>query len=327
VQLTQQLHETFYDDYLMTVTHSSTMQEFQRQQAEEFVDRFQLREKRVIELGCGDGNYMEYLRRAGALVFGLEPSVRFRALAERQGFTVFSGYVTAETPPPGGPYDAFVARQVLEHLASPNDFLQGVRRSLVPEAAGLVEVPCLEQALRQRRFYDFFPDHLNYFSKRTLRWLLERHAFEVISLSEGMRGEFNVATVRLESASEFTALERTVQNLTNELRSFLERYAAEGKRVAVWGAGGKGVSSLAVGRVSSVVYVVDSDPHKQGLLLPVSHLRVVEADRLQSDPVDAVLVTALAYRDEIVTLLRDKYRFRGQIAILGPQLEVLQGVS
>ena len=324
VQLMQILDSDFYDDYLMTVSHSAQMRSYQSSQAVDFVTRFDLVGKRVIEVGAGDGNYMEYLRQAGADVTGIEPSAPFRGLAQQRGLPVLPGYVDAQNLVPGAPYDGFVTRQVLEHVPDPNSFLQGIRKSLAPGAAGLVEVPSLEQAVEGGRFYDFFPDHLNYFSARTLRYALERNKFDVTEVVRGMNGEYNVALVRVGAGSGLAELQSTVDSLSGELKAFIAAYRSAGKRVAVWGSGGKGIATLAVAGIRDVAYVVDSDPHKQGLFTPVSHLPVVGPDALNSDPVDAVILTALAYKNEIIHQLRKDIGFTGPIALLGPHLSVVE---
>jgi SAM-dependent methyltransferase len=324
VQLAQMLDPSFYDDYLMTSSHSAQMKTFQQAQASEFVRRFGLSGKRVIEVGCGDGNYLDYLRQAGANVAGIEASSRFQELSRKRGFTVFSGYVSRESAIPEAPWDGFVTRQVLEHVPDPNGFLQGIRASLASSAAGLVEAPSLEQSLDNGRFYDFFADHVNYFSARTLRYALERNGFEVIDVSREMGGEYNVVLVRIAQGSELTGLQRIVDTLTEEIRDFIESYRRIGKRVAIWGAGGKGVTALAVANVRGVAYVIDSDPYKQGLFTPVSHFPVVAPNMLVKDPVEAVVITALAYRDEIITQLRKEIGFTGQIAIIGHHLEIVE---
>jgi SAM-dependent methyltransferase len=323
VQLDPTFAESFYDDYLMTVSHSPLMQRYQREQAMDFVERHGLRGRRVVEVGCGDGNYLEHLRAAGAEVTGNEPSARFRELAEARGFEVHAGYVHRHAPVPGGPYDGFATRQVLEHVPDPREFLLGIRASLKPDGVGLVEVPSLEQALAGHRFYDFFADHLNYFSLPTLRLALEMSGFQVLETSRGMNGEFNVAIVRVAEALGFTDFDAKLQDLLGALRSWVEGHQKSGRRVAVWGAGGKGLSSMAVARLQGIAYVIDSDPHKQGRFTPVGHFPIVPPERLREDPVDAVVLTALAYRDEIVADLRGRLGFRGPIAAMGTRLETL----
>jgi hypothetical protein len=212
---------------------------------------------------------------------------------------------------------------VLEHVPDPHVFLRGIRRLLRPGGVGLIEVPCLEQALRGGRFYDFFPDHLNYFSARTLRFALERNGFEVLRLQEAMNGEYLEAWVRVATPPNFPLLQATVRQIAADLHTFLVAQKAAGHRVAVWGAGGKGLAVLAVTGIADVAYVVDSDPHKQGFYTPVSHLPIVPPNQLQTEPVDAIILTAIAYRDEILHTLRTTWGFRGPVAVLGPRLEIL----
>lgn len=156
VQIEPLLEDAYYDDYLMTTTHSRQMQDYQARQARDFVQRFGLVGKAVKEMGCGDGSYLDHLRDAGAVVSGIEPSTRFRELAVGRGYDVESGYVSAQRQLAGAPYDGFVTRQVLEHVPDIHGFLTGIRLNLKPGAVGLIEVPSLEKALSDRRFYDFF---------------------------------------------------------------------------------------------------------------------------------------------------------------------------
>jgi len=324
VQLSERLEDDYYDEYWMTATHSAQMREFQRAQALDFVQRFNLSGKRIIEVGCGDGNYLRYLHEAGAIPCGIEPSGPFRQTAAARGFQIADGYVGRAFTVQGAPFDAFVTRQVFEHVQDPNDFLLGIHRILSPAGVGLVEVPSLEQALEGGRFYDFFPDHVNYFSALTFRHALERNGFEVLEVARGMNGEFNIALVRKAPEVDFVAMQRTLDLIVKDLHEFVETQHRQGRRVAVWGAGGKGLTVMAVAQLSSVAYVIDSDPHKHGRFTPVSHLPVFAPERLLSDPVDALILTALAYRDEILRQLRDDLRFEGTIAVLGPRLQVLE---
>jgi hypothetical protein len=89
------------------------------------------------------------------------------------------------------------------------------------------------------------------------------------------------------------------------------------RTVAVWGAGAKGLATLALVGGDELSYVVDSDPHKQGGLTPVSHLPVVPPARLREQPVDVAVLSALAYRHEIVAKLRSELGFGGRIVEIG----------
>jgi len=117
-------------------------------------------------------------------------------------------------------------------------------------------------------------------------------------------------------------LQQQTSVVIQELREFVRRETEQNRRVAVWGAGGKGLTALAVAQVDGIAYVIDSDSHKIGRFTPVSHLPIYAPDRLRADPVDSVILTALAYRREINEQLRTVYGFRGKVVTLGVHLEV-----
>jgi SAM-dependent methyltransferase len=321
VQLGELLAETFYEDYVMTVSHSPTMQRYQREQASDLVARFGLAGRSVMEVGCGDGHYLSILAELGAEVYGLEPSAPFRHLTERRGLPVYAGYAADLEPLPGGPYDAIVTREVLEHVPDPIDFLSSIRASLSSDGIALVEVPSLEQALERGRFFDFFPDHLNYFSVGTLARVLERSGFLVLEITRGMGGEYLQAIVRVDAERGAANLDATRNAVVRDLRSLEDACLAQGRRLGVWGAGAKGLSVLAATQARGVSVLVDSDPHKHGRYTPGSGLLVEPIERLTTDPVDVVVVTAMAYIDEIVAELRDEVGFGGPIYYLGHGLE------
>lgn len=323
VQIDPLLDQDYYDDYMMLATHSPQVQAYQGRQSKEFVDRFDLRGKCVKEIGCGDGSYLSHLLAAGCMPAGIEPSDRSRAAATQRGHAVEAGYVTADRALEGAPFDGFVTRQVLEHVPDINGFLTGIRRNLKPDAAGLVEVPSLDKALADRRYYDFFPDHVNYFSARTLRLALELNGFEVLEVRHDMFDEYVVAYVLNTEHPGLEEIAATAESLAQELRSFILGCRQRGERVAVWGAGGKGLVSLATAGIVDIDLLVDSDPNKLGLLTPVTHLEVRPPEALRDAGCAAVIVTAMAYKDEITRTLIEDLGFKGRIAYLGHHLDLL----
>jgi SAM-dependent methyltransferase len=320
VQINPLLDDRYYDEYLMTTTHSPQMQEYQSRQAQEFVQRFGLRGKRVLEAGCGDGNFCNHLKNAGANSFGVEPSRRFRELAISRGFEVEEGYVTAGRKLMRGPFDAFATRQVLEHVPDIHDFLTGIRNNLLPGAVGLIEVPSLEKALADHRYYDFFSDHVNYFSRPALELAARLNGFDVIETRSDMFDEYNIALVRAAELPEMSGIQTTSTSLALELRSVVEEFALAGKKIAIWGAGGKGLTVLALAKLSKVEALFDSDEFKHGRYTPVSHLLVEAPSSERLADVDAVVVTAMAYHKEIESQLRERYRFAGKILFIGRKL-------
>jgi D-arabinose 1-dehydrogenase-like Zn-dependent alcohol dehydrogenase len=126
-----------------------------------------------------------------------------------------------------------------------------------------------------------------------------------------------------EYVSKLESLSQEILDLKANLQAFVKRRAERNERVAVWGAGGKGIAVLAVTQLTGIAYVIDSDPNKQGRWTPVSDLPVVSPTALLAEPVDALIVTAMAYKDEIVHHLREEIAFKGEIVCLTDRLTVV----
>jgi hypothetical protein len=70
------------------------------------------------------------------------------------------------------------------------------------------------------------------------------------------------------------------------------------------------------GIADRIRYVVDSAPFKQGRYTPATHLPIVAPEALRSDPVDAVIVMAASYSDEVVGVIRERCDRNMRVAVL-----------
>ena len=62
--------------------------------------------------------------------------------------------------------------------------------------------------------------------------------------------------------------------------------------------------------------IVDSAEFKQGKYTPATHIPIVSPDMLDTDPVDAVIIIAGSYSDEVVRTIQRKYDGNMDIAVL-----------
>ena len=80
------------------------------------------------------------------------------------------------------------------------------------------------------------------------------------------------------------------------------------KKAALWGASHQGFTLAAttpLGKYAS--YIIDSAPFKQGKYAPASHLPIVGPDHFKEQPVDAIIITAPGYTDEIAGIIRERF--------------------
>lgn len=315
----------YYREVITSASVSDEMRAFRIRQIGEFADRFGLVGKKVIEIGCGEGYCLDILSEFGVCAFGLEASEKAGTIGRNKGRKILSGYIEKNTQIEGGPFDAFIMINFLEHAPRPRDLMSGININLVPDAVGMVEVPSLEHVIEAQRFYDFVPDHLSYFTEQTLHSALETSGFDVLSSRRVWNDYDIVAHVQKRDKLDFRDWDDNFDQLKKDLAGFVESFDRVDKEVAVWGASHQALTILAISGQRKIKYIIDSAPFKQGLYTPVTHMPIVSPLRLKDDKVDAVLVMAAGYSDEVVRILREELSYRGNIAVLrGNSIEIVQ---
>ncbi|MDP6550227.1 MAG: class I SAM-dependent methyltransferase, partial [Dehalococcoidia bacterium] len=246
--------------------------------------------KTVLEIGCGDGFFLNELSSLGARAIGFEPSSTFEVAAARPGIEVLHRYFDFDEPlSDGTTVDVVVMRHVLEHLSQPGPTMRSLAAGALgpPDSRFLyIEVPNALQLLKDSLYFDFYSDHIQYFSPGSLNHLLRAAGW--LPLAQiGNREEFlGLVCVNAESRSRehpasngpgLLGVRDTVIQAANgfrqqfdgwrkQLATTVTGFKEKGSRVAVWGAGARGVSLLtSLGLPGETYeYVVDSDPNKHG---------------------------------------------------------------
>ncbi|HEX8979004.1 MAG TPA: methyltransferase domain-containing protein [Parasulfuritortus sp.] len=306
----------YYREVVRAAAFSEEMKAFRRDQFARFIEVHGLRGKRLVEIGCGRGEYLELFAEAGVDAHGLEygeGAVEYctgRGLQVARGFVDQPGYVLED-----GPFDAFAVLNFLEHWPDPNAGLSGIAHNLREGGIGLVEVPNFDMILSLNLFTEFISDHICYFTQETLETLLRLNGFEVIECSAVWYGYILSAVVRKRSGCDVSAFDTTRRRLKTEIDGFIREQGSGG--VAIWGAGHQALATIALlGLAGEIRYVVDSAPFKQGRYTPASHIPIVPPQRLQSEPVAGVIVMAASYSDEVAAIIRRDWGGSMQVAIL-----------
>lgn len=134
--------------------------------------------RRVLDVGCGQGELLQWLAEQDFEPHGIEPADEAAAVARDRGLDARTA--TLETllsevdPPPT--YDAVVLLNVLEHVPDAVAMLRGIRRLLEPDGLLYIRVPndfnplqlAAQRKLGANRWWVAVPDHVNYFDVESL---------------------------------------------------------------------------------------------------------------------------------------------------------------
>jgi SAM-dependent methyltransferase len=297
---------------------SPTFSAFARELAANLAARHHLEGQRVLEIGCGDGEFLALLCDAtGCQGVGYDP-LATPGRVDHPNVTILKQRFDARC----APLEArlVVCRHTLEHIPDVLSFLRMIR-TCIPPGAGtslFFEVPDVTRQLREAAFWDFYHEHCSYFSPGSISRVFARAGFEVERVERAYGEQYLLLAAnsmasgraaecddRATIASLIASFRSNAANTIRGWRSFIDERAGGGRRIVLWGSGSKAAGFLAtLGLGDEVAAVVDVNPRKDGRFMPGLTQEIIAPARLAALKPDAVIVMNPVYVDEIRTQLR-----------------------
>lgn len=329
--------EILYRVYAYTTSESETMSQHMANVVVTCREKFALPPgSLVVEIGSNSGTQLLAFRDAGMRTLGIDPALNIASVANEQGVETlaefFSAPVARSVRSKFGAADLILGRHVFAHIDDLADIVAGIRDLLAPDGVFAIEVPYALDLLEKNEFDTIYHEHLSYFSVRSFSRLFSRHGMRVVDVERfGVHGGSILVFVSLSEArwqtspvvADLLSLEQsagldddatyqrfaeTVKQVTSDLTGLVRDLAAEGKRIAGYGAPAKGNTLLCVSGLglSEIEYCSDSTLFKQGMTTPGTHIPVHSPEYAQENPPDYFLLLAWNYADEI---LRKEWKF------------------
>ncbi|HZG52342.1 MAG TPA: methyltransferase domain-containing protein [Pyrinomonadaceae bacterium] len=316
------------EDYENTQACSPSFNEYLDGLVRHMVSERNVRDCNVVEVGCGNGLFLRKLvtyEGAGNRGYGFDPSYT-GAAGELDGRLTFATrYYDSECA--DIPADVIVCRHVIEHVPRPLALLRDIKKALAhaPAARIFFETPCVEWILRNRVIWDFFYEHCSYFTAESLSTAFRLEGFEVESVSHVFGGQYLWLEAKLPAAAATetpgderrgaeeaaavaelaTAFARAETELREEWGRNIRALAAT-EKVALWGAGAKGVTfaNLIDAERRWLDCIVDLNPQKQGHYVPGTGHPIVSYTDLARRGVTAAILMNPNYHQENLALLQ-----------------------
>lgn len=155
----------------------------------------------ALDIGSGFGFYTQALRRLSYRTVSINPGKY-----ENEVFRNLNGdeplAVMFENYEPSEQFGVVMMSQVLEHLLEPNQAINKVSGLLAPGGVLACAVPNYDSFLvkllgTKDNACLWVPEHVNYFTEKGLRALVERNGFRVVKVEQITRIPFNAASKRL----------------------------------------------------------------------------------------------------------------------------------
>jgi len=313
------LHE-YSARYEATQSYSPTFSAFSRRLATSLIEKHDLRGKRIIEIGCGQGEFLTELCELGNNQgVGFDPAyVAERSLAHSERVSIITDFYSEKYT--NYTADFIVCKMTLEHIDQTGDLVHTVRRSIGdnPETVVFFQIPNAARVLRDVAFWDIYYEHCSYFSRASLAYLFRSAGFDILDIWTDYDDQYLMIDARIAtgngnrtaplhppgSLEEIRgALAHFDGHISGELdrwKTTLHELARLGQRIVIWGGGSKGVAFLTtLGVRDEVPYVVDINPHKHGMYMAGTGQQIIAPEALVDYRPDVVIVMNPVYYNEI----------------------------
>jgi len=312
----------YSEAYENSLHFSPRFREYAEDIASQLIQRYQLHDKNVIEIGCGQGDFLKILQRLGNnRVVGFDPSYSPQkiATASKSSEVMVIPEVYSEAHA-GYPVDFICCRHVLEHIDRPLSFLTSIRKTIGRRKGCIVyfEVPNALYTFRKMGVWDIIYEHCSYFTSESLAKLFIRTGFEPIRVVEQYNGQFLTIEARA-GTTNVNPLSGSERVLPNTIRKFhnayrekvnawqrtLSRLKKKEKHIVLWGAGSKGITFLNALDIShqQIEYIVDLNPRKHGRFVPCTGQQIIAPEFIKEYHPETVIIMNPIYRAEIQQLI------------------------
>jgi len=308
----------------------------------------------VVELASNDGYLLQFFTRRGIPALGIEPAANVASVAQGLGIETlvrfFDQALGRELAAAGRRADLIVANNVLAQVPDLNSFVAGIRELLKPTGTATIEFPHLQRLVEGNQFDTIYHEHFSYFSFLTAERVFAAQGLTLFDVEElwthggSLRlharheddhsrpvTERAIALRRREldagyaDLEVYRAFEQRVHATKRRLLDLLIEAKDDGKRIAAYGAPGKGNTLLNFCgiRADLVEFTVDRNPYKHGRFLPGTHIPIFPPEHLDQKKPDYILILPWNFQEEIVAQLSHARAWGARFIVPIPEARIL----
>jgi 2-polyprenyl-3-methyl-5-hydroxy-6-metoxy-1,4-benzoquinol methylase len=144
--------------------------------------------KSLLDVGCGDGIFLERARERGFEVYGIEPSEHAFSIGQSNNLNIYNGTLDSFVKLNNKLFDVIHLKNVLEHVNNPIHILEKCIALLKTDGVLYLEVPNDYNIFqlfgswinKERKSWISIPDHINYFNFSSLEKLMNQKKLKPI---------------------------------------------------------------------------------------------------------------------------------------------------
>lgn len=347
--------EDLFRDYVYFSSVSEYFLEHCKEVADDLTKRLNLGpESLVLEIASNDGAQLQYFKKLGVPVLGVEPARNIAKVANQKGIRTideFFSYDLAKKLREEQKIqaDLIFGANVLAHVPEIIDFVKGVKEVLKLKGTAVFEFPYLK-GLIENKIDVVYHEHVFYYSLMPLIDLFKKADLEIYDVKmtpmqggslmffASHAGAFpiheNVSNLIAEEIKngfdKFETFQKVNENalrVKDETINLLKEIKSKGKRIAAYSASGKGSFLMNYYGINEnyLDFIVDKSKAKQGLYTPGTHFLVYPPEKINEEKPDYVLIFCWNLADEVMQMeeLKKWRQGGGKFIIPLPEVKII----
>jgi hypothetical protein len=308
----------------------------------------------VIELASNDGYLLQYFVERGVPALGIEPAANVAEAARKRGVETlvrfFGRELGAELAAAGKRADLVIGNNVLAQVPDINSFVAGIAAVLAPTGTATLEFPHLQRLIEGNQFDTIYHEHFGYFSLLAVETIFAAHGLTIFDVEELWThgGSLRIyarpaadtsrpvgprvtelrareESLGFRDMATYAAFEERVRETKRRILELLIAAKRAGKRIAGYGAPGKGNTLLNYCgiRTDFLDFTVDRNPYKHGRFLPGTHIPCFAPDKIDAEKPDYIFILPWNLKDEIMKQLAHTRAWGAQFIIPIPEPQIV----
>ncbi len=347
--------ENIFEDYAYFSSYSSTWLEHAKNYVDMIIEKFSFDKKNlIIEIASNDGYLLQFFKEKNIPCLGIEPAVNVAKVAKEKGIPTITKFFTVNTANElkrnNKNADLIIGNNVLAHVPNLNDFVQGLKILLKTTGIITLEFPHILQLIQKNQFDTIYHEHFSYFSLLTVEKIFSFYGLTIFDVDEipthggslriyikhlenkdiSIHERISVLLKKekdegLENLSTYTNFIKSVNEIKKQLQEFVNDVKNSGEKIVCYGAAAKGNTLLNYCKIGTnfIDYVVDQNPHKQGLFLPGTHIPIKNPDEIKKTKPDYLIIMPWNLKNEIMEEMKIIRTWGGKFVIPIPEVKII----
>lgn len=344
----------FSADYAYYSSYSTSWLEHCERYTDMIIQRFDLNEgSRVLEVASNDGYLLQFFKKRGIPILGVEPAEGAANIAIAKGIptdiTFFNTDYANRKAEREELADLIVGNNVLAHNPNLNDFVEALRINLHKDGVITMEFPHLLKLLQLNQFDTIYHEHFSYFSLITIEHMAARHNLKIFDVEQlpthggslrvylCLRGAMHAKSsavdsllaherqIGLERMETYEKFSQRVYQTKRQLLSLLIGLKEQGAKICGYGAPGKGNTLLnycGIGR-DFLDFTVDRNPYKHGRYTPGMHIPIYPVEAIDSAKPEYLFILPWNLKKEITAQMHHVAEWGCKFIVPIPHADVI----